>query len=48
MAVPTAIVNPRGRGNHSRQDETRYSIYDCDVTVAYSVPWLMRMPVLLN
>jgi hypothetical protein len=22
-------------------------IYDCDVTMAYSVPWLMRMPVLL-
>jgi len=21
--------------------------YDCDVTMAYSVPWLMRMPVLL-
>ena len=37
----------RGHGNHSRQDEWRYLIYDCDLTMAYSVPWLMRMPVLL-
>jgi transposase len=42
-----AVVDASGRhrlastaedvGNHSRHDELRYSIYDCDLTMAYSV-----------